>query len=665
LSAGVILAAAVAASAPSTAVTPYPAAFFAAQRPTTALDMVRLLPGFALDLGDQVRGFAGSAGNVLIDGARPAAKDDPLDEILKRIPASSVVRIDVIRGGAPGINMHGKSVLANIIRRRGGQSLIVSASTTAVDDGRVMWGVRVEGSKSVGPTTWEGSLLAARGYDDGAADGTRVQVTPSGAHLEDAHEVARGAAYNWKATGSVETPAWGGKLRLNASLFINPYDYTQADYVYAPPPPSEDLEHDHDKQSTAEFGARYDRDLGRSASLETYVLQQFGERRYTAHYDAPGDVEFYRLAKETSESILRNTVILNPTPTVSVETGGEGDFNWLLAHTNYIVNGEPVAVPAANVRVTEARGEAFAIATWKATRTLTVLGGLRVEASHIASTGDTVSAHTFAYPKPRLLLTWSPDAADQVRLRIEREVSQLNFDDFTGSNNSLSNGAVRAGNPNLKPQTDWVYEGAYDRRFWGGAQVTVTLRHYQISDVIDRKPILSPEGNYDAPGNIGSGTKDEAVFALTLPTDRLGVKNGTLSGQGALRQSQVIDPVTGVRRSISGLHPSDWEAHFTQGLPRWKSKWGVDVFGQWNETYYRFNEIDIDKLKTYASLFGEYQARPDFSIRVEIDNLGARAFRHVREVWPDLRSNTPLEYTDIRDLHGGRAYYLRLRKTFS
>jgi hypothetical protein len=663
LSAGVILAAA-AAVAPSAAVTPYPAAYFAPQRPTTALDMVRLLPGFALDLGDQVRGFAGSAGNVLIDGARPAAKDDPLDEILKRIPASQVVRIDVIRGGAPGINMHGKSVLANIIRRSGGQSLIVSASTTAVEDGRVFWGVRVEGSKTAGPTTWEGSLLAARGYDDGAADGTRVQVTPSGTHLEDANEVARGAAYNWKATGSVETPAWGGKLRLNASLYINPYDYTQADFGYAPPPPSEDLEHDHDKQSTAEVGARYDRDLGQRASLETYVLQQFGERRYTAHYDAPDDIEFYRLAKETSESILRNTVILNPAPTVSVETGGEGDFNWLLAHTNYVVNAEPVAVPAANVRVTEARGEVFGIATWKASRTLTVLGGLRVEASHIASTGDVVSGHTFVYPKPRLLLTWSPDAADQVRLRVEHEVSQLNFDDFTGSNNSLSNGAVRAGNPNLSPQTDWVYEAAYDRRFWRGAQVTVTLRHYQISDVIDRKPILSADGNYDAAGNIGSGTKDEAALALTLPTDRLGVKNGTLSGQGTIRQSQVIDPTTGQRRSISGLHPSDWEAHFTQGLPRWKSKWGLDVFGQWNETYYRFDEIDIDKLKTYASLFGEYQPRPDLSIRLEVDNLGARAFRHVREVYPDLRSATPLEYTDIRDLHGGRAYYLRLRKTF-
>jgi len=661
LSAGVILAAAVATVAPSTAVTPYPAAFFAAKQPNTALDMVKLLPGFTLDTGDQVRGFASSAGNVLIDGARPASKEDPLDEILKRIPATSVLRIDVIRGGAPGVDMHGKTVLANIIRRQGGQSLIVSASETAVQDGRLYWGVRIEGSKTAGPTTWEGSLLAAQGYDDGSANGTRVQVTPTGALQENAQELSSGAAYNWKATGAVETPVMGGKLRLNASLFINPYSYSQGDQ--GAQPPTVDLERDHDKQSTAEVGARYDRALGGRASLESFVLQQFGERRYIANYAAPGDVEHFRLAKETSESIVRTTVTIEATPALSVETGGEGDFNWLLAHTTYIVNGQPTAVPAANVRVTELRGEAFGIATWKATRTITLLGGLRLEASRINSTGDVVSGQQFVFPKPRLLVTWSPDDADQIRLRIEREVGQLNFDDFTAGSAPVSQG-VHAGNPNLTPQQDWVVEAAYDRRFWKGAQITATLRHYEITDVIDRKPILDPAGDYDAPGNIGSGTKDEAVLALTLPTDRLGLKNGTLTGQGTIRQSHVIDPTTLQPRSISGLHPSDWEAHFTQGLPRWKSKWGFDVFGQWSETYYRFNEVDTDKLKTYVVLFGEYQPRPDLTLRLEIDNLGARAFRHVREISNGLRSSFPLAYTDIRDLHGGRAYYFRVRKSF-
>jgi len=291
--------------------------------------------------------------------------------------------------------------------------------------------------------------------------------------------------------------------------------------------------------------------------------------------------------------------------------------------------------------------------------------GVRIEGSRIASTGDVVSGQTFLFPKPRLVVTWSPTDPDQVRLRVEREVGQLNFDDFAAGTASLTNGAVHAGNPRLTPQQDWVYEAAYDRRFWSGALATVTLRHYQLSDVIDRAPIYDPAGTYDAPGNIGSGTKDEAAFALTLPMDRLGVANGVFTGQATLRQSRVIDPTTGLPRPISGLHPLDAQIHFTQGLAPLKAIWGFDVFNQWRETYYRFDEIDIDTLKTYGVLFAEYKPRSNLAIRFELDNIGARAFRHVREIYDGPRSTTPLAYTDIRDLHGGRTFYLRVRKTFN
>ena len=663
MTAAMFMAAVASATAPLAAITPYPAAFFASRQPTTALDMVKLLPGFTFDSGGSVRGFGGAAGNVLIDGARPASKDDGLEEILKRIPFGSVVRIDVIRGGAPGVDMQGKTVLANIIRGRdAGTRLIVSASTTASEDGRIAWGTRIEASRNVGPTRWEGSLLAARGMDDGAGNGPRIQTTPGGDLVGNARETSAGAVYNWKVTGAVETAALGGKLRLNASVFVNPYDYRQADAQADPPNLA--LEHDHYAQRTAEMGLRYDHPVGGAARVETFLLQQFGESRYTAAYDAPDDVEIFRLAKETSESIARTTVNLQVNPSLALETGAEGDFNWLLDHTRYIVNGEPTGVPAANVRVTELRGETFGVATWKPAAALTLEGGLRLEASRIGSTGDVVNGRTFLFPKPRAVITWSPDAADQIRLRVERVVGQLNFDNFAAGSASLTNGAVHAGNPNLTPQQDWVVEAAYDRRFWAGADVTVTLRHYALTDVIDRAPIFDPAGVYDAPGNIGSGSKDEAAFTLTLPTDRFGLNAGVLSASTTFRRSRVIDPTTGRPRPISGLHPRDGQIHFTQGLPKLKATWGFDILDQWRETYYRFNEIDTDKLKTYGTVFGEYKARPDLVIRFEIDNVGARSFRHVREIYNGPRNTSAMAYTDIRDLSGARFFYLRLRKTF-
>ena len=89
------------------------------QRPNTAYDMIGRLPGFTFDDGNTARGFAGTAGNVLIDGQRPTSKSDDLQSILQRIPASDVDHIEVIRGGAPGIDMQGQTVIANVIRKKG------------------------------------------------------------------------------------------------------------------------------------------------------------------------------------------------------------------------------------------------------------------------------------------------------------------------------------------------------------------------------------------------------------------------------------------------------------------------------------------------------------------------------------------------------------------
>ena len=99
-------------------------------------------------------------------------------------------------------------------------------------------------------------------------------------------------------------------------------------------------------------------------------------------------------------------------------------------------------------------------------------------------------------------------------------------------------------------------------------------------------------------------------------------------------------------------------------LPRWKSTWGFDIFGQWRETYYRFDEIDTDKVKTYLGLFAEYKPRPDLAFRVELRNAGARGVEHAREVFFGPRNLDPLAYTDVRDLHVGRFIYFRVLKTF-
>src|SRR6476620_1883468 len=103
-------------------VTSYDAAFFAQYAPRTALDIAKLVPGFALDLGNtqgangqDVRGFAGTAGNVVINGQRPSTKAEALDTTLSRIPAQRVIRVELGSGDLYGSDYAGKSQVLNVI----------------------------------------------------------------------------------------------------------------------------------------------------------------------------------------------------------------------------------------------------------------------------------------------------------------------------------------------------------------------------------------------------------------------------------------------------------------------------------------------------------------------------------------------------------------------
>ncbi|HZU51013.1 MAG TPA: TonB-dependent receptor plug domain-containing protein, partial [Sphingomicrobium sp.] len=103
--------------------TSYDAGYFAPFAPRTAYDIVQHVPGFQLDLGStqtatgsvDVRGFAGTAGNVVINGQRPSTKAETLDITLQRIPAPRVVRVELSPGDRFGSDYAGKSQVLNII----------------------------------------------------------------------------------------------------------------------------------------------------------------------------------------------------------------------------------------------------------------------------------------------------------------------------------------------------------------------------------------------------------------------------------------------------------------------------------------------------------------------------------------------------------------------
>jgi hypothetical protein len=668
----VLAQAAVAAVAPAPATPPvagaqaavvsYPPEFFADARPNTALDMIGRLPGFALDTGSGVRGYEAAAGNVLIDGQRPAVKTEGIDSILQRMLATHVARIDVIRGGAPGIDMQGKTVIANVITKGGDASRgIFHYARSTLSDGRSNGVLRLEGSGQVGDRTWEGGLSLGGFTDDGLGDGPRTVTSGSGAPLLTGHIHSQGWGTQSILTAAGETPLAGGRLRINARVFDQIYNSDELDTIRFP---DSHIEHDHqdDNKVQTELGGRYNRAFGPRTSIEVVALRQDKTERYADAFNTPSDAQVFKQDTTTAESILRGVVKFQQSQTLSWEAGAEGAYNTLENHLKFSDNGTFQTLPAANVNVDEKRGEGFVKAVWQPFKTITVEGAVREEGSRISSSGDVNLEKSLYFTKPRIAITWAPNADNQVRLRYEREVGQLDFTSFVASTTLIA-GVVSAGNPNLEPAQDWASEIAYERHFWGSGAIVLTARHLQISDVVDRAPVVAPDGEvFDSPANIGDATENDVVVTATIPLDKLHLKGAQVRGTFTRRWSEVADPTTGGKRGISGQDPTDWEAHYSQPIGQFI--YGVDVSGGWQERFYRFNAIQIDKLGTYVTPYVEWKPTPGLSWRIELDNVTARGFKHTFENYDGPRNSFPLASVEQRTVHPGRQFYLRLRKTF-
>jgi outer membrane receptor protein involved in Fe transport len=580
---------------------------------------------------------------------------------LTRIPLAQVERIDLIRGGAPGIDMQGKTVVANVIRKTGeGLSGIVQLDAYWPSGGiPIDPGIHLEGTWREGGRVLSASFSVGTGHQDVQGSGRHDIFGPTGQLLDFSRGVGRSPVTAYRATAAYETPMFGGKFWVNFALHSAPLENLNVDNFHVA---GRKVEHDHHNQTDLELGQHYERDLASGLGLEILGLEHVDTAISTSVFDTVNNHQDFRLPSHGGELIGRSILHWQPSSALNVDAGGEFAYTWLRAATRFSDNGVPIHVPAADVFIQEKRGEAFTVATWRPLTSLAVEAGVRIEQSTISSSGDVVLSKPLTFLKPRLLTTWSPDAADQVRVRVEREVGQLDFSNFV-ANAALNGVGVVAGNPNLSPQRDWAFEAAYDRHFWDSGVVSLTVRHLFLQGVVDRVPVFAPSGVFDEPGNIGSAAEDDLVASFNLPLDRLGLENAVLRGLGTWRFSQVTDPTTKMRRAISGQHPLDAELHFSDDIPRWNITWGVDGIFGYRERFFRFNEIDTNRTGDFTTVFVEYKPLPDLFLKYSLDTE-SHTFESTRQVFGGPRSTNPLQLVDFQDHKFGLVSYVEIRKSF-
>ena len=260
------------AAAPSGRTTVYDAAYFAQFAPRSAYDIVQHVPGFQLDLGAgqngaDVRGFAGTAGNVVINGARPSTKSEALDTTLQRIPAQRVVRVELGSGDLYGSDYAGKSQVLNVVlSNAGGLDANVTVGALRRYSGYVQKNISANALIRKGPSSF--NLSAGTGYNKQYEEGTDTLVdTATGTLVEfrRKHNVYANKNPFIAAAYALEHGA-NDAYRVNLRWQPNRFDLTQTNRVS----PFDGPQHDdnlfqHYKDPVFELGGDVTRPLAGGA----------------------------------------------------------------------------------------------------------------------------------------------------------------------------------------------------------------------------------------------------------------------------------------------------------------------------------------------------------------------------------------------------------------
>ena len=649
----------------------YESAYFKPYAPSTALDIVRRVPGFSLESGNSdVRGFGGAAGNLVINGSRPTSKSESVDEILSRIPAGRVLRVEIGSGDLFGSEFAGRAQVLNVVLTgAGGLSGTASAAVSRDFTGRLTPLGSLSALTKRGNSTF--NLAAAfdrvrfpeRGTDDltEIATGERIELREK---FNDGREQSMSLSGSWEHAGGDNRVA-----HLNFRVADGHFKLDQDNDVF---PRRGSVRADRLFQD----GLARDYEIGGDVTRPLWgggvKLIGLATRR-----DRDGeDVSFNRVASEvvggfaqTSDSQRDETVLRLLWSRAnlrgwSVETGVEGALNTLDSDVQLfgiVRGGERVRIdlPVDQARVEEYRGEAFVNAGRKLAPYLRVDAGLTFEISRLTVSGDTEAERSLNFLKPSLTVDWRPGGPYHAVLSIKRTVAQLDFNDFVSAA-ELTNDRIDAGNAELLPQRAYEVRLTLDRPILGDGSVKLELGYDSISLLQDRVP--TPEG-FDAPGNLGTGRKAFVNAVIDAPLSRLGIRGGRLSFNVFGQDTSVRDPYTGRDRRFSGTLHWDFNLNYRQDLGRYA--YGFGYFAQPRRPFFRRNEIDEPNSgERLVNVFAEYRPDPKSTLTLSVDNILNNPFRRFRTFFDPDRSNPVPVVFEERERFQPRRAVLRYKRNF-
>ena len=648
--------------------------YFERFAPRNALDMLEQVPGFLLQGGGgggNGRGFGQANENVLVNGQRLTSKSESAQDQLRRIPASKVLRIEIVDGTAldiPGLT----GQVANVIVEAGGISGQFNwrgvLRTTEVDPG------------------WYGGEISVSG-STGALDFTLA--------LEN-----RNSRFGGEGP-SIFSDGLGDLIERRDVVFVGALDLPRI---------STALGYDFGNGTIANLNAYFghtffDRveDEERLLADGTRFARINSRRGSTPEYEISGDITFplgsSRLKLIGLESYdaeeNRNSVVDTQIPSGAlsgdrfVQTGGEGEriarfeYNWPMLGGDWQLAGEAafnrldldgrlfeldpqgdfieIDFPEGTGGVREDRYETILSYSRQLTDKLALQASFGGEYSKIEQTGSAANSRTFQRPKGTLSLAWQPEEGFDISVGIERRVGQLDFGDFLAEI-ELDENTQDAGNNQLVPSQTWELVAEISKTLGEWGTTTLFLEQRWIDDFTDIIPLA---GGGESRGNIDKARRTEIEWTTTLRLDPAGWRGAQLDIRLEYEEGEVRDPVTGQLRDFSGGRDREIELDFRHDIP--SSDWAYGGSFEYNRErpILRLSQVRLPRdLPNRLSAFVEHKDLFGLTVNLEAANLLGARDEEFRTVFDGPRTDGLVLFTEDRSFREGPIFRLNVSGNF-
>lgn len=654
---------------PADAKSTYVPADFEQFAPRTALDMLSRVPGFSIRQEELERGFGEATGNVVINGQRISGKSNDVVTELGRIPASDVVRIEIVEGEAldiPGLT----GQVANVIVRSGGISgqwaYRPEFRSYYTDPLFTRFEVSVSGTR--GPVQYTLGL-DNRGNRSGAGGPTWL-YDPTGTIIETRDEEWRGNADEPRVSARLVYDGPGtavGNLNLSYSRLY--FDYLETGTRLGTRSGNHARTVTSDEHGDAyEIGGDYELELGPGKLKLIGVGRGSGYPNSTTvitQFES-GLTEGFRSTRTGDDRELIGRSEYRWTRGVSEwQLSAEGAFNSLDSTSRLFGMGatgafEEIPLPGGTARVEEDRYEVMASHGRPLSSSVTIKLSAGGEYSQLAQAGAGGTTRDFWRPKGELSAAWKVSPRTDFSAKLARRVGQLNFYDFLASVD-VSTDQETAANPDLVPQQSWDLdiEGVRALGPWG--RTTLHVYGQLIDDIIDYVPIGATG---EAPGNLDQATVYGIESRSTFNFDPIGWRGARLDARFIWQGSEVEDPLTGEERPISDNLQEFLEVALRHDVGSTDWAWGTGYSYQLYAKSYRLTEVGRQwEGPVWGNVYLEHKDVAGLTIRAGISNLFAADSMWDRTVHAGRRTD-PVDFVEERDRQIGPIFTFAVRGKF-